>query len=437
MAKMKETVKQILALLPGVDCAGFGGCGYPTCQECAQAIAEGASVAQCPACNSKTVAKIAKVMGVEPVETEDKVAFLRCAGTSAAPERFASCKSCDAAHAMGAEEGECKYGCLGVGTCISYCKFDAMSLKDGKLVIDRDKCTGCEACIAGCCRDIIEMIPREATNFIPCSSLADEKESFETCGDGCIGCGDCMMACPKGAIEMVMGPSVTGRYAHIDYTKCEGCVTCTVKCRKKIIVDTLHDLTEAKEEVAFVRCVGGAKGNRVLKKMELKSCADVAAVDLDGNDICTYSCAGFGDCVKVCRYDAISSDMGVAMVDPDKCVGCGDCMRECPRDKIIMVPYKGVKQTACTSKADPERRLEVCGVGCIGCGDCVDNCPSGAITMTDGNPFIDHEKCVNCGVCTYVCSRRLISEREVPEFNYLQMDAMKLDGTAQTDERKW
>ena len=435
MEKMNEAAKHILALLPGGDCAGYGGCGHPTCQACAQAIVDGGCVAMCPACDNDAVAAIAQVMGVEPIQVVEKVAFVRCAGTSAAQERFVLCKSCDEAKTKGTEAGECKYGCLGVGTCLDRCTFDAMKLDNGRLLIDRDKCSGCEACLTGCCQNIIEMIPRDATNFIPCSSKADERETLETCGYGCIGCGDCAMSCPKNAIEMVMGDNVAGRYAKIDYSKCEGCVTCTVKCRKKIIVDTLHDLTQAKEEVAFVRCVGGAKGNRKLNKMEIPSCADVASVDLDGNDICEYSCAGLGDCVSVCRYDAISNELGVAQVDPDKCVGCGDCMRACPREKIIMVPYKGVKQTACTSKADPERRLEVCGVGCIGCGDCADNCPSKAITMTDGNPFIDHEKCVNCGVCSYVCSRKLISERVVPEYNYLQMEAMRIDEN--TDERKW
>lgn len=62
------------------------------------------------------------------------------------------------------------------------------------------------------------------------------------------------LACPNDAIEMVVGDKIDGRYAKIDYSKCEGCVTCTVKCRKKIIVDTLHDLTKLKEDVAFVKC---------------------------------------------------------------------------------------------------------------------------------------------------------------------------------------
>ena len=65
-----ESAKRILALLPGVDCGGFGGCGCPTCEACAQAIAEGAPITLCPAADTETVAKIAEIMGVEPVEVE-------------------------------------------------------------------------------------------------------------------------------------------------------------------------------------------------------------------------------------------------------------------------------------------------------------------------------------------------------------------------------
>ena len=68
--------------------------------------------------------------------------------------------------------------------------------------------------------------------------------------------------------------------------------------------------------------------------------------------------------------------------------------------------------------------MEVCVKGCIGCGDCADNCPQGAIEMVDGHPEIDQEKCVNCGVCTYVCSRGLLAERPVPEYNYIQREAL-------------
>ena len=430
MTMVQETAKRILALLPGVDCGGFGGCGHPTCQACAEAIADGASIALCPAADQKAVDAIAEIMGVDTVEVEKKIAFIKCAGCSAGKERFAACgcESCDAAKNAGFEKGECRYGCIGLGTCIDRCKFDAMTLVDGEVVIDKEKCSGCEACLSGCIQEIIEMVPADATNFIPCSSMDNEKDTLSICGYGCIGCADCALACPKDAIEMVNGDNIDGRFARIDYSKCEGCITCTVKCRKKIIVDTMHDLTEAKETVALVRCVGGSVGHSKLEAAGFESCKQIMdeKVDLDGLDACAYSCVGFGDCTKVCRYDAIKVEFGIAKVDPEKCVGCGDCYRECPRHKIEMVPYIGVKQAACESEADPERRMEVCFKGCIGCGDCAENCPNGAIEMVDGHPEIDHEKCVNCGVCQYVCSRGLLAERVVPEYNYLQREALAI-----------
>lgn len=433
MSKVKGTALRILSLLPGVDCGGFGGCGYPTCEACAQAIAEGKSAALCPACDSDAVRSISEELGREPVEACDQVAFLKCAGDAAGKKRFQGMESCQKAKECGFLDGECQWGCMGIGSCIERCKFDAMHLEDGQLVIDRDKCTGCMACIDICPQHIIEMIPREATNFIPCSSKDNEQDTLQACGYGCIGCGDCALACPNDAIEMVVGDKIDGRYAKIDYSKCEGCVTCTVKCRKKIIVDTLHDLTKLKEDVAFVKCAGGAWGHKKLEDLGYTSCSDIVKdaadgkIDLDEIGVCTYSCTGMGDCVKACRYGAISNEYGVAKVDDSKCVGCGDCFRACPGGKIQMVPYLGVKQAACESEAEPDKRMEVCGMGCIGCGDCADNCPSNAITMTDGHPVIDHKKCQNCGICTYVCSRGLIQERVVPEYIYLQQEAMKLD----------
>lgn len=431
MNNVQESVKSVLALLPGVDCGGFGGCGHETCEACAQAVVESGNPSLCPACNTGKVALISEIIGADPVEVEEKIAFVKCAGSAAGKERFASAGSCLTAKESGFANGECQWGCVGVGSCIERCKFDAMFLVDGEIKIDREKCNGCMACVSSCPQNLIVMVPRDASNFIPCSSKSDEKTTLETCGYGCIGCGDCAIACPEDAIEMIYDDKVDKRYASIDYDKCVGCVTCTVSCRKKIIVDTYHDLTKVKDKVAFVRCIGGAKGNRRLKEQGFGSCHDVTLSDLNKNGICEYSCTGLGDCVAACRYDAITNKYGIAQVNYDKCVGCGDCMRACPRDKIIIESYKGAKQIPCSSKADMEKRFEVCNMGCIGCGDCVDNCPNDAISMVDGNPVVNCELCENCGICTYVCSRGLIAERKVPEYNYMQAEALQIDG------RKW
>lgn len=419
-----EKIKKILGILPGVDCCGVGGCGKSSCEECARAIAEGDSVDLCPACDQEAVNQIAVVMEVESVEVKPQVAFIKCSGDAAGKERFAACKSCQEALDIGFNRDECKNGCLGVGSCISFCKFDAMSLADGKVVIDREKCTGCGACAnaESCVQNIIEIIPKDATNFIPCSStLEDEEKVRDICGFGCIGCGDCERACPQGAI------SIIDFHAVIDYSKCVGCDACLVKCKKKIVVDTLHDLTKLKENVAFVKCRGGYQPGNLYKSLGIEDCREaVEKIDPKDYDLCTTGCTGLGNCTRVCRYDAIHIVNGTAEVDPEKCVGCKDCYYACPKNVIVMTPYKGTKLVPCSSKDDYEDKDRICAVRCIGCGDCVANCPNDAIYMENNHAVVDPDLCQDCQVCTYMCSRDVIQELAVPEYNFLQHQAFNM-----------
>lgn len=143
---------------------------------------------------------------------------------------------------------------------------------------------------------------------------------------------------------------------------------------------------------------------------------------LDGH--CNFGCAGFGDCVQACRFDAIEIVNGTAKVDPDKCVGCTACVHVCPQELPVIVPYKGAKLVPCASQDDPEVRKQLCWVGCIGCGDCAANCPDGLIHMENGRAVIEPERCEDCNICSYVCPNGVISAREMPEFTYVQVRAM-------------
>jgi electron transport complex protein RnfB len=48
-----------------------------------------------------------------------------------------------------------------------------------------------------------------------------------------------------------------------------------------------------------------------------------------------------------------------------------------------------------------------CQFGCLGLGDCVRVCPTGALAVVDGHVEVDHEKCIDCGLCVKSCPRSL------------------------------
>lgn len=373
-------------------------------------------------------------MDMSDVTEKKQVAFIACAAASAGPLEVegksnpvvlkAESTTCKEAVESGFDRGECKYGCVGGGDCVHSCKAGAIILKDGVLTIDREKCDGCGDCAKEgvCVQGIIKMIPAEATNFIPCANCdEDEHDVRELCGFGCVGCGDCERVCPNDAV------SVIDNHAVIDYDKCEGCDACTAKCRKKIIVDTLHDITELKERIAFVKCSGDFSNMELLSDHGYTSCAEAAekaSLD-DYDDFCPYGCMGLGDCERACRYDAIKVVNGVAEVDTEKCVGCKDCTYVCPKDIIAIKLYKGSRVIPCSAGSKAKAVHDDCVNSCTGCGACAANCPNGAIFMKGGKAVVDSEYCDNCHICEYVCQRNIVKRINVPEDIYLQNLAME------------
>jgi MinD superfamily P-loop ATPase len=48
------------------------------------------------------------------------------------------------------------------------------------------------------------------------------------------------------------------------------------------------------------------------------------------------ACTSCGDCVDICRFDAIHESDGCYHVDPIACEGCASCVYQCPCDAITM-----------------------------------------------------------------------------------------------------
>ena len=140
----------VRAELPGNNC---GGCGYAGCDGLAKAIANGeAPVNGCPVGGAAAAEKISAIMGVEAGEFVKKVAFVKCAGTcDVAANKYHYVGEMDcrrAAMVPGRGEKACSYGCLGLGSCVEVCQFDALSIQNGVAKVDRDKCVACGQCVA-------------------------------------------------------------------------------------------------------------------------------------------------------------------------------------------------------------------------------------------------------------------------------------------------
>ncbi len=222
----------------------------------------------------------------------------------------------------------------------------------------------------------------------------DEKvEALRDClpGANCGGCG--YPGCDSYAAAVVGGA------AAVDL--------CTPGGQKT--VDAIADVLgiehggEMGKKVANIVCRGSCANVQIrFDYSDEKSCR-VAAMTSEGDKACRYACVGYGDCVHVCPFGALSmSDDRLVIVDEDKCTGCGRCVRECPKNVIRIEPHYKV-QVKCRALEKGKIVLNNCMAGCIGCGKCAKSCKFDAIIMNDNLPTIDREKCVGCLECARNC----------------------------------
>lgn len=230
--KQDERVPLVRAALPGANC---GGCGLPGCDALAVAIVDGnAAVNACPVGGSECAAKIGEIMGVAAGSAEPTVARVICQGTCEHSPRIAEYYGeLDCREALIANGGnkKCRWGCLGMGTCVKACMFDAIKIgENGLPEVDMEKCTSCGACVTACPKDLMDIVPQKQLVFVECSSKDKGKIAKANCDVACIGCRACVKVCPTEAI------TVTDNLARIDYEKCIQCGACVEKCPTGAII---------------------------------------------------------------------------------------------------------------------------------------------------------------------------------------------------------
>ena len=181
------------------------------------------------------------------------------------------------------------------------------------------------------------------------------------------------------------------------------------------IAEIMGKTASDKEKLfAIIHCASGGYHNTNIK-YEYNGITSCKAVSLlsSGINQCNYGCVFQNDCIKACKFGAISLNKdGIKIINKDKCTGCSACSKVCPRALIRMVPISKTVSIPCSSKDKGVIAKKNCGnsSACIGCGLCAKKCPFQAIHLDNHLVRIDYEKCMNCGLCVLQCPTKIIKD---------------------------
>jgi Na+-translocating ferredoxin:NAD+ oxidoreductase RNF subunit RnfB len=164
-------------------------------------------------------------------------------------------------------------------------------------------------------------------------------------------------------------------------------------------------------EIAILACQGD-KDHAIIKGeyTGLATCRGVE-ISVGRLKLCSWGCIGFGDCVKVCKFGALSmGSNGLPVINREKCTGCKMCVAECPKGLIQTIPKdrRGAMAFCSNRNTVKAQVLKTCKIACIKCGLCVKTCPDKCIVLENGIPVVDYAKCSGCGVCVSKCPTKVM-----------------------------
>jgi RnfABCDGE-type electron transport complex B subunit len=228
-----ETLEQVTAQLPGMNC---GACGFSGCEGYAKAVIAGnVAPTQCKPGGQATADGVAEVLGLPTKNVVREVAQVRCANcTQNTAYEWGGVASCYSAARV--NNGGCAFGCAGYGDCAGACEYGAIRVVNGVASVDPSVCVSCGKCVIACPRRLIEFRKVTARTQVLCMSNDAAKKTRESCPVGCITCKICVKKCPNGAVTI---PDKT-QHAVIDPEKCTNCGICAAACPRK----TIHQCEE-------------------------------------------------------------------------------------------------------------------------------------------------------------------------------------------------
>lgn len=291
--KIDPRIEEVKGVLAGAHC---GACGFPGCEQYAEAVVNNPDVAAnlCTPGGARTAEVVAQITGKAAVMSEPIFSRIMCQGGRSKSARryiYEGVRDCRSVVMAGGGDKTCAYGCLGYGTCVAACPFGAMHMSDDGLpVVDVAKCTGCRKCEKVCPKQVIEVLPAGKAVLVACHSKDKGGDTRKACEVGCIACGKCVKVCPYDA------PSIANNLSKIDLAKCKVCGICVKHCPTGAIEDFIPQRPKA-----FI----------------------------------TERCIGCHKCARICPVEAASGELKARhSIEQAKCIGCGICAANCPKQAI-------------------------------------------------------------------------------------------------------
>ncbi|MBO4387885.1 MAG: RnfABCDGE type electron transport complex subunit B [Spirochaetales bacterium] len=220
-------------MMPGANC---GGCGFAGCSAYAEAVfSRRAQIGLCSPGGKALADRMAETIGEASVEVKPRVAHVFCA---APPEEvkkdfdYSGLEDCNAASILFKGSKSCKYGCLGLGSCIKVCPAGAIErLEDGRIHVRTDICIGCGKCEKACPNGVIRLVDAGQKYFVSCNSKDKGPVVRACCPSGCIGCLICEKKHPGSGFKV---ESFLASYSSQDADD-EASEAALASCPRKII----------------------------------------------------------------------------------------------------------------------------------------------------------------------------------------------------------
>jgi electron transport complex protein RnfB len=197
-------IEAVRACLPGANC---GACGFAGCESYAEACVcdPNCPPGMCAPGKQEVAERVAAITGKAAGTASPVISFLRCArndGEVKKKHTYVGFDTCQAASIAFGGPYECDFACVGYGDCETACPFHAIHMKDNMPVIDPEKCTGCGVCVKICPKQVLQLLPKDAICYVPCSNHDSGKAVTNVCKAGCIHCGACTRKA-KDAVAML------------------------------------------------------------------------------------------------------------------------------------------------------------------------------------------------------------------------------------------